>query len=63
MGAEEDATIEKSRLKISPLWNFVQIVYEASMGQGLKHHQKFSLISSLQWSSLDIEQLTFIGRL
>ena len=50
MGAKEDATIEKSRLKISASLNFVQIAYVASMVQGLKHHQKFSLISSLQWS-------------
>ena len=44
MGAEEDATIKKSKLKISPLVKIIEIrhVLVACMGQGLGHHQKFS---------------------
>ena len=42
MGAEEDATIEKTKLKISPLVKIIDIRHVACMGQGRGNHQKFS---------------------
>ena len=47
MGAEEDATIEKMTLKISPLAKMDIIWHIPSMGQGPHLHQKFFLYSSL----------------